>query len=160
MEHGFQFSRNDNPRPRARVVPIRQIQAIDQLQLVVLSHSIWGIDVHWSLGRILPHVTDSKLCQHCLARAPLKWRGYLHVVNPKNDDQFFLELTDYAYKGFLKATQAFESKRGLICLFARERKTLKAPVATSFVSDAYVGKSLPASQTPEQTLKVIWKIFD
>jgi len=156
----FQFARNDDPRPRARCVPIKPIGATDQLTAVILAPKVWGLDVHWTGGRIQPCRADGTLCNLCLERCPVKWRGYLHCVLQASGEQCFIELTDFAHERLKRVTADKLTLRGLICLFQRERKTVKAPINVSLVGETATYKVLPPERTPEETLKRIWNIRD
>lgn len=151
-----EWSRNDSPKFRKRLVPIHTVGATEQLTATIISHSIWGIDTHWTRSGTRPHVVGHNLCQGCLDLAPLKWRGFLHIFHEAKKQEVFLELTDFAWRRMLALKGDFTSFRGLKFLFVRERSTLKAPVTMSLINPVPVAGGLPAEKDPTETLMRVW----
>ncbi len=150
------WSLNNSPKVRKRLIPIHTVGATEQLVATIIARDIWGIDTHWTRSGTRPHVVGEELCQGCLDLAPLKWRGFLHIFHEAKKQEVFLELTDFAWKR-LKALQGGNpSFRGLKCLFVRERATLKAPVTMSLINPDPVAGGLPTEKDPTETLMRVW----
>jgi hypothetical protein len=88
----------------------------------------------------------------------MKWRGFLHCLVRPKFEHVFIEITDFAWQRLKVEKGDRQSLRGMICLFARERKTVKSPLVITRVGEESPGKTLPKVRTPEETLKLLWKL--
>lgn len=150
------WSRNDSPKFRKRLIPILTVGATEQLTATILAHSIVGYDTHWTKSGTRPHMQGDNLCQWCLLNAPKKWRGFLHVYHHAKKAEAFLELTDFAWGNLEKLIGKGKSCRGHVCMFHRERTTVKSPVVPVLLQTTPMCSDLPKPKDPTPTLMRVW----
>ncbi len=152
------YSRDDYPKPRARVIPLEKVLGHEVLHVVILSNWVHGFHTHWMDNRTQPCLNDETLCPGHLRKAPLKWNGYLHCWDPRTQKSFFIELTDYAWEEFLKQLNGRKCLHGLSVTIRREKGHKRSPLLIVLAGELPSHKKLPTGSDPLPTLKRVWKV--
>ncbi len=127
--------------------------------MLIVSTKCHGYRTHWTGERTLPCLGGKKLCQHCLKQVPMTWRGYVQACNQYDATSMcFIEITEYCLERLKKLQEDRPTMRGMICLFSRERKTVKSPVQVTFVGECPVHRQIPQEKSPDETLARIWNL--
>lgn len=150
------FNRDDTPPNRKRVISIKRVAATQQWKVTVLDEKFQGFWVHVIGGRTVPCMNGPELCEWHLKKVPLKWLGYLTVIDETTNEIVFVEFTDYSAQNLLKASKEYANFRGLQLHLCRERQTLRAPVRATILGTAPIHRVLPPAKDVTPSLRRVW----
>lgn len=160
----FRFRRDDDPPPRRRVTEIKKFGPTDRGVYLVLADKVRGFHTHWLNDRTQPCQEDRENCPGCRQKAPDKWCGYLHVIDPETQKHWFLELTEFAKKRLDAMRIENGTLRGLFIHVQRERAHKRAPLQVTKVSRYLMPTEdhlmLAVERDPLPTLMRIWGLGD
>lgn len=152
--------RDDKGPPPRKTIDVRKVSGSDRFSIVVVSREVEGYWTHWFNKRTTPHIADKVMCPGCLALAPMRWAGFLHVCDPAiQGPGVFIELTALAKENLMIATLPQGMIRGQVLSVQRAKKNEKSPLTFDFLR-RYEGSSLPAPADVTKLLHRIWRMPD
>ncbi len=143
------------PPPPGPEIWIRRLRAREVLRCTILSTEMWGVQFHWTGKVSAPHFVPTEQCAGCQAQQPLKWRGYLHIVNQDKMVSEFLELSPALVRAVETATGLTGGWRGLRMRFERGAGD-RAKVSCSLQGPDRSVEPLPAERDPLRELSLLW----
>lgn len=151
---------NEPPRPGPEMQVVR-LKAGQELHATVLSDALWGCYVHWNGSRSEPCYADKKQCPGHKRGLPLRWKGYLHVVDNHRQTECFLELTPLAADQLIAQVGTGEPLRGQRLSMRRMSGDKARLKVTLLAHHTAVSKAeLPRAKDPYATLVKLWGIAD
>jgi len=159
MKSSFPFHRLDKPVCRPRVTEVRKIGPTEQPTFIFIGDDVRWFGVHWDVDHTAPCRKNRSECKRCIDKVPWKSVGFLHVYEERVRTHFFIEMTDYAGER-LKVIQGDRpTLRGMVCMVARERKTIRSPLYFTHLGtndeDRLHGWT---ERDPEPTMAVLYKL--
>jgi len=149
--------RQDVPPDKAGHLWIRRLGAEERITITILSATLWGCWTHWN-GRSSEQCDeDEKKCHGHRRGYPLRWKGYLHVYNHKENCQEFIELPPGAARCLLATVDESTNLRGQRCDIKR-MKGRKTRLEISWRQAAADRDALPKEKSPHETLKALWGV--
>lgn len=154
------FNRDDKGPSAARGPDVKKISGDDKICIVICSIDVQGYWTHWDLAtmRTVACQVNKELCPHCLTFQPMRWAGFIHVVNAKYEMPVFIELTALAKENLLGSLPEGEKLRGSKFLVHRERRSAKSPLVFEYLGRGEGVKALPLPADPEQLLRRLWRV--
>lgn len=151
-----QFSRNDDPPDRVRVIPIQKVDGTEHFRVICLSPTVQGFDFHWDDGRTERCTKQAGHCERCEKKVPAKWYGFLHcLVEPRKKHAFF-QLTDFCWKDLKLTAKDIKSLRGVQLVIDRERANIRSPMRVMITSVMWCEKAWPSEKSVMPTLKRVF----
>lgn len=121
---------------------ILRCPAVRLRPLVITSHEVLYVGIHWVGGRSKP-CPGEKTCPHCREQYPT-YKGYLAVWNPETNEQFCLEITPPCFGTCVTYQHLYTTlKGGTISL------TRAGSKANGRMSASIVPSNIPPTQIPE-----------
>lgn len=143
------------PAPRRRMEVFR-VTTAETSQFTCLSPAIYGQWVHWFGRRTHECFQDRKDCEGCRNNWPVKWKGYLHVIDPSGRSEGFLEVTSTCWNLIHTQMQDGQRLRGLRFRLARTKGGAKGRYLVTILETPAMEKDLPEEKDPIQTLRFLW----
>lgn len=147
--------RQDAPPKSGPDIFVRRLRAAEKLTVQLISPSLWGCWVHWAGDHSEPCLEDKKKCPGHARGLPVKWKGYLHVINLHNRREEFLEMTPYSANMMLDQVEADVPLRGYR-LQCERGKGDKARVKVLVLPCLTEASGLPQPVDPYKTLCNLW----
>jgi len=144
------------PPPKKFKIEVIRITTVEPLQLICVSRSIYGQPVHWFGRRSHECLSDRGKCHGCEENWPVKWQGYLHVMNASGDWQAFLEITATAWEILLSQAHQGKDLRGMIFRVGRTKGGAKGRYLISVLERRVDEPQLLKELDPYPTLRMLW----
>lgn len=140
---------------------VRRLKKNDHISVAVCSLAVWEFWVHWAGNRTVPCLKPTKTCPGHRQGLPLKWKGFLYVVNHNARRAEFLEITGGAAKQLEELVGENANLRGKRFTVTRgngdaARLTFSSLPDWSVFSTA----TLPEDKDPAKTLCKMWGLED
>jgi hypothetical protein len=141
------------PGPRFKVVrPI----GVGKILFTILSTSVWGCQTHFDPTSKRTFGCTGSACVCASRKIPSREKGYLHVINADNDEQF-LELTPTAVAELFRQLGTKErSLRGLMGWVRRSNGTVHGRIEMMILERTADPEKLPDEKDPEPVLRNLW----
>lgn len=123
---------------------------------VCLSTCLRGFDYHWWNKRDRPHYDNKKTCPGCIAKAPLRWKGFLHVTDHALRGQAFLPLTPDGANQLLRDLAPGMKLRGRQFSTRRAKGTINSALMLDLTEIFHPEEKLLAEVDPYQTVMRMW----
>jgi hypothetical protein len=152
-----EFFRGAAPPPSQTKVEVIRVKGTDTQTFFVLSRQIFGVEIHWLLGRSVECTKSKGGCKGCEGAAPSKWKGYLHVVPGFDREKtVFLELTPAAVERLSLLAAGLQDLRGLILQIGKSRGGARGRYVVQVQERRIPDAELPAESDPYPTLQFLW----
>lgn len=151
----FDLRRQNLPPKSGPEIFVRRLRAAEKLTVQVLSRSLWGCYVHWAGDHSEPCLEDAKKCPGHARGLPVKWKGYLHVMNLHNRRAEFLEFTPFSANQIIDQVDTAQPLRGYR-LQCERGKGDKARVKVVVLPCLNMEVVLPDEIDPYKTLCKLW----
>ena len=148
---------------------MRFLCVMDQAEVpyLVCSRRVASMVTHWVSGRSVPCVKrydvhgkpldDDVYCPNCTPEISRRWVGYLHVVNARNGQQFFLTLPPGAGFNLIDPLPDDYNLRGRKLYVRRETASPQSALLVRLDPTFLNAESLPAEKAPEEYLVTLFK---
>ena len=151
---------SNEPPPLRKNLYIRRVKVNAPFEGIIVSPAFYGVYVHWGPGRSIPCYEDKSSCAGHRLGYPVKWYGYLHVVNGHNKREEFLEVPNQAALDLLAEIGEGGDLRGTRVKIKRgqgeqTRFQFELQSRLELVAPKY---RLPDPRCPDQALRNMWGI--
>lgn len=155
------INREDRPPRPGPEMQIVRLKSGQELHCTVISPALWGCYVHWAGNRSEPCYADKQKCPGHKKGLPIRWKGYIHVIDNHKQKECFLELTPLSADQLLGQIGSGEPLRGQR-LSVRRMAGDKARLKVSLLAHhtAVSSAELPLAKDPYKTLAKLWGISD
>ena len=127
-----------------------------QLDMLVLSEAIYGVDCHYYQGRTRPHTAPT--CEPCDVGTPYRWQGYLAVMMTRLRDLALYEFTAAAAAPLVEYYETNRTLRGVNLKASRVNSRPNGRVILQ-VSRGDLGLySAPPAPQVDEILARIWQV--
>jgi len=158
MDDDREFTRRDTPPPVRKIIKIARITSSDICTGIILSEKMEGFDFHFDpvTFRTLPCYSPVETCPWHALEMPIKWYGFLHLLDRHTGNQFYVQLTPYATKGVEQMLELKGRLRGLEIEVRREKGHKRGPLVVRFLNDLWAEKAWPPGVSPKDTLRALF----
>lgn len=127
-----------------------------QLEMLVLSEKIHGVQCHYYQGRTRPHTAPT--CEPCDAGTPYRWQGYLAVMLTRTRDLALFEFTAASAAPLVEYSETNHTLKGVLIRAARVNARPNGRVILQ-VSRGDLGLySAPPAPDVGEILARIWQV--
>jgi len=143
------------PAPQKRMEVFR-VTTAETAQFTCCCSAIFGQWVHWFGRRSHECRQDKGECEGCRNNWPVKWKGYLHVIDPMGKHEGFLEVTATCWNLLMQQLQPKQTLRGVRFRLARTKGGAKGRYLVTVLETTATEESLPIERDPLTTLRFLW----
>lgn len=140
---------------------IRRLKAGEKFNFILLGN-LWGCWTHWAGNKSEPCTGEKQDCVGHRKGLPVRWKGYLHVVNQETRQLEFLEVTPLSADQLLEIVGRDQPLRGNR-IHVRRGEGTKARLTITILAAATAinpGIVLPPGEDPSGTLRRLWGMPD
>ena len=151
--------------PQTKAPPAEQLRAAyriirtptaGQLDMLILSDQIYGVDCHYYQGRTRPHTMPT--CEPCDVGTPYRWQGYVAVLMTRLRDLALFEFTAASAAPLVEYQETNHTLRGVNLKASRVNSRPNGRVILQ-VSRGDLGLySAPPAPHVEEILARIWQV--
>jgi len=143
------------PAPTRRMEVFR-VTTAETTTFVCCSSAIFGQWVHWFGRRSHECRKDRGDCEGCRNNWPVKWKGYLHVMDPLGRSEGFLEVTATCWTLLVNQLPERQTLRGIRFRISRTKGGAKGRYLVNVLELKATEESLPIERDPLNTLRFLW----
>jgi len=148
-------SRRDDPPARGGHLDVIKIK-LEVRSFVALSTCVKGFDTHWMNGRTRPHYENKRSCPGCQQKAPMRWKGFLHITGVDLRGEAFLEITPEGALQLMESLKPGDVLRGRQFSTRRTKNTIKSPLVLDLTNIIHPEENLIAERDPLFTVMKMW----
>lgn len=153
------LNRLNDPPVAGPDVWVRRLGAREKLHATILSPHFWGFMVHWAGNHSEPCYREIRTCPGHRRGLPLKWKGYLYVIDHVSKEFQFLELPPGAAKELVNWYHPLKDLRGQRCIITRgEGSKARLKVEIQLPWEKVSSDPLPKDKDPIITLCRLWGV--
>jgi hypothetical protein len=152
----FQWPNRPPPR-RMAYIPLLSPKPLQEVKGIVLQADITGVLTHFFEGQTAPCFKGQIFCPGCEAGRPVRWKGYLPVLQWLNRKPGLLELTEEAVRTNERLLVGGSPLTGMVVTARRIGKQKNSPVRVSF-EDGSPHMNLPVPFDVHTVLLAIWGV--
>ena len=151
--------------PKTKAPPTDQLRAAyrivrtptaGQLDMLVLSEAIYGVDCHYYQGRTRPHTEPT--CEACEVGTPYRWQGYLAVMMTRLRDLALFEFTAASAAPLVEYFETNRTLRGVNIKASRVNSRPNGRVILQVTRGDLGLYSAPPEPEVEEILARIWQV--
>lgn len=155
------LNRQDSAPKPGPETEIRRVPAAITVSCIVLSEKISGFWTHWAVDHSVPCQGKKETCPAHRSGYPLRWKGYLYVLDLRSNEEYFLELTPIAAKALEAVLGTSISWRGTRMEIRRGNgQKARLSVSVQEIGGQRPTGHLSAAKDVTQTLVALWGIDD
>jgi len=144
------------PAPTKRMDVFR-VTSAETTQFTCVSARIFGQMVHWHGRRSHECTKETGACEGCTSNWPVKWKGYLHVVDPLRRHEGFLEVTATCWQLLENLILDKDTLRGLRFRLSKTKGGPKGRYLVSVLEGRELSEILPIERDALPVLRQLWK---
>lgn len=108
------------PLPEEAITyPIWTPTVAERVEAVILSSEVVVVPTHYLDGRTQPHLRDPTLCDGCVLGKPIRSKGYLAAMDPRDGRQYLLEIPSQSLSDATDLRSRAGQLRGVSILLTR-----------------------------------------
>lgn len=126
-------------------------------QVIALSEKPRAILTHWHNGRTERCTMQEGGCGQCMANNPVRWRGFILVLEPPASKPYFLDLSETAVNMLLCIFQDRDTMRGSMFKIHKTKGGLRGRFEIEACDRRLDPDKLPPSERPDELLDFLFK---
>ena len=151
--------------PQTKAPPAEQLRAAyriirtptnGQLDMLILSDGIYGVDCHYYQGRTRPHTCPT--CEPCDVGTPYRWQGYVAVMMTRLRDLALFEFTAASAAPLVEYQETNNTLRGVSLKASRVNSRPNGRVILQVTRGDLGLYSAPPAPDVEEILARIWQV--
>jgi len=144
------------PAPTTKMEVFR-VTCAETTQFSVVSERVFGQMVHWYGRRSHECTGQANGCEGCRENWPIKWKGYLHVVDPMKRYEGFLEITPACWQLLDNQIIDKSTLRGIRFRISKTKGGPKGRYLVAVLEGREPHEVLPMERDPLPVLRVLWR---
>lgn len=155
----LELNRNNDPPRSGPEIWVRRLRANEVIQCGIISPHFWGFVVHWAGNRTEPCYRETRTCPGHRRGLPVKWKGYLYVLDHAIREYQFLEFPPVAATHLLNQFENGHSLRGEVLSIKRMNGVASRLKVTRLTDKFDIPKEkIESDVDPIRTLCKIWGV--